>query len=138
MLGPAQHFAATTYNAVGLPGAIGLQPSTFDYAGEGALELFLPVSSAGHANSGTRGLELWTLRANKIERYPNTDKLPIVDVEDVDNDGRPDLVLDLVDSLDDEGNHSSFKTAGSALAHSLNDGTFSTVDVVARSYTPGP
>lgn len=138
ILGKPQAAWGTTYNAVGLPTAISKNPELFDFDGDGHAELLLPTSISAHANSGMRSYQVWTLRNDQIVRYPGTEALPIVAVEDADGDGRPDLVLDLQPMFDSGGSHSSIVGGTYGLAHSLKDGTFSVTDEVARNYPPSP
>ncbi len=112
----------------------------FDFDGDGEAELLLPTLDSEHATSGQRHLTVWTFKKGKVDLYPPCAKLPAVGVEDADGDGRPDLILDLLDTYQgmDTGypTHSSIHSDQWKLAHSLKDGSFSTTDKVATSYKP--
>jgi hypothetical protein len=89
-------------------------------------------------------LGVWTVKQGRIVPYAPADGLGAVGVDDIDTDGRPDLLLDSQDALlgpgcdSTEGDfpqcmaqlHTSFRP--DQAAHSLPDGSFSTTDAVAK------
>jgi hypothetical protein len=118
---------------------LGVLQHLFDYDGDGRSELLLPVRQFEHSSEGPR--RLWVLHVTtdgRIVDFTPQLKTPIW-AEDVDGDGRPDLLLDPDDTVI-EGSypaHSSVLNQGWKLAHSLPDGTFSTTDSVALAYPSG-
>ncbi len=118
---------------------LGVVRPLFDYDGDGRSELLLPVRQYEHASEGPR--RLWVLTVTddgRIVEYAPQLK-SIVWAEDVDGDGRPDLMLDPDDTLTntDYPTHSSVVRDGWRLAHSLPNGSFSTTDSVASSFDGG-
>jgi len=118
---------------------IGVVRPLFDYDGDGRSELLLPVRQYEHASEGPR--RLWVLKVTddgRIVEYAPELK-SIVWADDVDGDGRPDLMLDPDDTQTNAAfpAHSSVVRDGWRLAHSLPDGSFSTTDVVATRYLGG-
>ena len=121
-------------------------PLSFDYDGDGTPEVAVYESRFDHTRSPQVRLTLWTYQGGKVKPYPPSASLPAVGIRDVDEDGRPDLLLDTRDEeLCDPpgpglncipGAHTSLRP--DAIAHSLPDGTFSTSDAVATKWsTPG-
>ncbi len=107
-------------------------PRFFDYDGDGIDEVIL--SSHAHTEGySPRAFELWTAVDDAVVRYPNPLTTRIVDIEDVDHDGRPDLLTieagaDLVSPIGEP------RRAGPIVTyHSLPGGTFSGRDGVARA-----
>lgn len=118
---------------------LGVVRPLFDYDGDGRSELLLPVRQYEHASEGPR--RLWVLTVTddgRIVEYAPELK-PVVWAEDVDGDGRPDLMLDPDDTQASAAYpaHSSVVRAGWRLAHSLPNGSFSTTDAVATSFEGG-
>jgi hypothetical protein len=109
--------------------------STFDYDGDGTSELLLFTVTNEHSAPVVRLAEIWRYAGGRVALYPNTEGLPIVGFPDVDDDGRPDLVLDSLGgatgSIGIDGEPLEHKLG---LAHSLPDGSFSTTDSVAREF----
>jgi len=112
---------------------------SFDYDADGANELEVLSHSGDHSGgSGTSRGSVWTYRGRMEElRTP----LPVVSVEDFDNDGRPDLLANGPYS----GSLVELPTCGTSLSdasgqgpyllmHSLSGVTFSVEDPTARNY----
>jgi hypothetical protein len=135
-LGPAQVTHGSAFSSTNVPSntsAFG-HSSQFDFNGDGFPELLLHTVDGHHSGSGARHLSLWTFDGRTVTRYAGTEGLPIIHAEDVDGDGRPDLILDYDNTTNDEGTSSSLTPGNWKLAHSLPNGTFSTTDAVARGY----
>ena len=98
-----------------------LEPTLFDYDGDREPELLFTMQayvSEGTA-SGSIG-RVYTFKDGAVRRYARTPALRWSNIEDVDHDQRPDLV----------GRYLSIPV----VAHSLPDGSFSSVDAAARAY----
>jgi hypothetical protein len=108
----------------------------YDFDGDGIDELMLTALDTHHTLGEIRRLQIWKFDGHDVVLYPPTAKLPLVAAEDVDGDGRPDLILDKVGSYTREFDcHTSVcATEHWELAHSLKDGTFSETDSVAQEY----
>ena len=146
-LGEATGFSDNT-RYFGLMSAVGMapRPVSFDYDGDGTPEVAVYESRFDHTRSPQVRLALWTSRGGQVKPYAPAISLPAVGARDVDEDGRPDL---LIDTRDEElcespgpgldcipGAHTSL--GPDAVAHSLPDGGFSTTDAVATQWsTPG-
>ncbi|MBW2523055.1 MAG: hypothetical protein JRI23_02715 [Deltaproteobacteria bacterium] len=113
---------------------------TFDYDGDGSLELALRVShvfGTADEHPAVQG-RLWTLRRQRIAPYP-TPMPNITHVRDFDGDGRPDLLgngvyeADYGEDLCSVTMHSS-RLGPFLIGHSLPDGSFSLNDGVATEF----
>jgi hypothetical protein len=77
-------------------------------------------------------IELWTSRAGAVVAYPTGVRGEITRVEDVDNDGRPDLVT-LEVSLTVPSGAAAHEVGPDVVYHSLPGGKFDGRDAVARA-----
>jgi len=106
-----------------------------DYDGDGSPEILLEHSIEAHSAGTRTRASIWTMHAG-IERYAPAEKIDIAGTEDVDGDGRIDLLtrgpFGAVEA--DEGYMSADITPAIFVAHALPDGTFSTDDRVVRAY----
>ena len=103
----------------------------FDFDGNGEDEVFVSTETQGTKTEGV----ILAYKGGKIALYEPAASFKIHALEDLDGDGRPDLVLDTFRTRhDDENGLTSAATTLRALAHSLPDGTFSTKDAVAAGY----
>jgi hypothetical protein len=136
VLGPTQTTSGDPFNTINVPAmasAFG-HSQIFDYDGDGIPELLLHAINTYHTSSPKRRLSIWKYTPKGVVRYPGTEGLPVIDVDDVDNDGRPDLVLDLGETPEDSDRDSSLVPEGWELAHSLPNGRFSMTDAVCAAY----
>jgi len=116
-----------------------LPEALFDWDGDGVPEYLHPVilTDPGSGGNAVVYAELWSYRAGKVVRVPQVPS-GIRLVRDVDDDGRPDLLLSpfqgklsfgiCFDVFD--ANHAE-STEGLFAAHSLSDGSFTLTDQVA-------
>jgi len=105
----------------------------FDFDGNGEDEVY--VNPLSNALGGTKGGALLAWKGGKIGVYEPASSFRIHALEDVDADGRPDLVLDTFKTTYvDEKLARVPATTLRGLAHSLPDGSFSTKDAVAAGY----
>lgn len=104
----------------------------FDYDGDGVSEVALTTSNHFGSEDRTEKTMLYSLKKGEVVEYKPT-SLPFAAMRDVDDDGRPDLILKspfIVDApctLD--GNWASGPTP---VAHSLPNGEFSMNDAIAK------
>jgi len=124
------------------------QELVFDYDADGLPEIGVYRFSSFHTLPPEVELSVWTLKQGRIVPYAPADGLAMVGVDDVDADGRPDLLLDSRGEILGPGGCSwtgqsdcmaSFHTSTrpDQVAHSLADGSFSTKDSVAKQTAAG-
>jgi len=108
-----------------------------DYDGDGVPELFSGLQYGGGAREWVRARAFVTFKNGRITPYSPASGLPIDHLEDVDHDGRPDLVVEYDVG---HGHRCDLHIDGAGgpdlvtlVAHGLPDGTFSMSDAVARS-----
>ena len=107
----------------------------FDYDGDGLEEFWVENTRWCHREPAQT---LYTFRAGRLVPYPLPHAARIDEIDDVDNDGRPDLFTSI--SLEIAFVPCSFGDimctgySFKRLLHSLPDGTFSEDDNVARGY----
>src|SRR5690606_32986696 len=107
-----------------------LSPAMFDFDGDGEPELWAGSSDKFEPDEGA----LYTFKNNRVERYP----LPSVGnrrLQDVDDDGRPDVIWTTVFGEEpDCGDSAGTVQTPGFVAHSLPDGSFSLTDPSARHF----
>jgi hypothetical protein len=101
--------------------------ATFDYDGDGRVELLLTRTSRESHYEHTTGV-VWTFASGSIARYDRAPEFGAT--EDVDGDGRPDL---RVDGPFGDDPAACYPSPRIILAHSLRDGGFDITDDVARA-----
>ena len=110
------------------------ETEAFDYDGDGELELALVLALARHeAEDPIRG-RIWTFRDGAIDLFAPTRDIDMARVEDVDHDGRPDLLVTAPFNTTAEAEGSGFTYAIDGPAwvfHSVAGGAFSSNDAVA-------
>ena len=110
--------------------------SAFDYDGDDDPEIVLEGNAADEGPD-RHATEAWTFHDGKIIPYAPLARVDILRVEDLDADGRPDLIgpgpYSRVEAMSGIG--VSYPIAPPILAlHSLPGGTFSPSDTVARAF----
>ncbi len=113
-----------------------LRPNTetFDYDGDGEPELALVLTlGQNEAEDPVRG-RVWTFRDGAIAAFAPAINVEVTNIEDVDRDGRPDLLTPIPFSTTAEAPGSGFTYAIDGpmwVFHSLAGGAFSSTDTVA-------
>jgi hypothetical protein len=110
--------------------------AVFDWDGDGELDVAVRRSEWHHESPSECTYSLFALRGGRVVAYELPDALRTIrEVEDVDRDGRPDLILPTRWSFVDACGMNGIEHAGpSLLAHARADGTFSQADDVARAF----
>jgi hypothetical protein len=115
-------------------------PRLFDYDGDGEAEVILHARDLAEGPDDDEPAVVFTFHAGKVTPYGDLAHRGIFGSPiDADHDGRPDFLthagIDLAASKETCGNRACApRYAPSFLVHSLPDGTFSTVDEVARHF----
>jgi hypothetical protein len=121
------------------------RPIVFDFDRDGEPELFVAVDELGPEGHQQHEVMLVHWDGTRVVPYEPAAAYEVLEASDVDGDGRPDLHV--LAGYDDplSGCQSSFPydwPEAMFVAHSLDDGTFSTEDAVARKHArrwcPGP
>ncbi len=103
----------------------------FDYDGDGVGELL--VTGAAGAGAGAWG-SVWTMRKGTIVPYGTVANERIESFDDVDNDGRPDIIVERAAWVNGCGGTPQ-KAIGVRFAlHSRQDGSFAAADDAAIAY----
>ncbi|HSC87428.1 MAG TPA: hypothetical protein VLC09_09175 [Polyangiaceae bacterium] len=112
-----------------------LTTETFDWDGDGSEELFLFVDTWNMRRYASGG-RIWTYRDGVLKLYPPTRNTLVTRLKDIDQDGRPDLILSIGSNwyLSEARMGSVTRDALELIAHSLPDGTFSVKDDVAVAF----
>lgn len=111
--------------------------SAFDFDGDGDLEVF--VASTSSEEGGDRATrEIYSYVRGAVTPYPPASGFDLEKLEDVDGDGRPDLVgrgpyAKVLAHDDDVSTHPVAPLV--FVAHSQKGGTFSALDAAARAFT---
>jgi hypothetical protein len=139
LLGPEQSTHADPFTTTNMPsmGSAFGHSQLFDYDGDGIVELLLHAIDTHHTSSPKRRLSVWKYTEAGVIPYPGLDGLALIFAQDVDRDGRPDLVLDAGVALPDSDQHSSLASDEWLLLHSLPGGAFSRPEAVARAFDSG-
>lgn len=135
--GGAEAGAFYKYNHASGRFAIGLvETKMFDWDGDGENEVFVKtrIGTSDFEEQSEGSIIAW--QGGKMVPYPPAADLPIDGVEDVDGDGRPDLVLRTWKTRLTDPTRTGTQPASNvrAAAHSLADGTFSKKDAAAVAY----
>ncbi len=107
---------------------------TFDYDGDGEPELGLVLTlGQNEAEDPVRG-RVWTFRDGAIALFAPSRDVEVIEVQDVDHDGRPDLLATAPFNAIAEAEGSGFSYAIDGprwVFHSVAGGAFSSTDAVA-------
>jgi len=114
-------------------------PVLFDFDGDGSPEAVVVVridvvQESGNSVRVLRG-RVWTAREGKVTLYGPARELIVEEIQDVDGDGRPDIITHVpyADTTTIQcGSEDAYPVYGPILlAHSLADGTFARADTQA-------
>lgn len=111
-----------------------VEQAAFDYDGDGEPELALTLQHIRHEDSSPARGRVWTFRDGHITLYAPARAVDVARVDDVDADGRPDLlsVAPFTRIAVARGSGFSSRVVGPEwVFHSLASGEFSSVDAVA-------
>lgn len=119
---------------------------TFDFDGDGTPELMIVTETTGPTGPAFEESAIWTMKGSKISPYlpPEAGAVPVFsDVQDVDKDGRPDLLsrLGYTQVGAPPACGVGFVVPPLFLFHSRPGGTFTRTDAVAKKHlddTCGP
>jgi hypothetical protein len=127
-----RHSESETDDYGGIPSA-DYRPRRFDYDADGSDELLLVLDVNGPPTRSGYQSTLFVYTAGKkgVEIYAPTRAWKLRNYRDVDEDDRPDLVIEKTPGRYKDGN---YVDGVYVLAHSLPNGKFSTTDKVARDY----
>lgn len=108
----------------------------YDWDGDGVHEVVLRVERRVEEAAEPDTVTVYTVRDGVVRPYaPAQSDEAIVSVEDVDRDGRPDLILASPwRTFEPCGHVGTWRHGPTLAAHALPDGTFSTRDEVARAW----
>ncbi len=105
----------------------------FDWDGDGDDEVFVRGTRGTNDRPDEERAQVWTFQTtdagSRIAPYPPAASFTMIGVQDIDGDGRPDLMVTFFPTGKD-GSPTSRRFA----AHSLKDGTFSLRDAAAVSW----
>lgn len=106
-----------------------------DYDGDGSPEILVEHSISAHSGGTTSDASVWTMSAHGIERYAPAAKIEIAGAEDIDADGRIDLLTrGPYGKVGVDESYMSPQAPTIFAAHAMPDGTFLEGDPTARTY----
>lgn len=115
-----------------------LDQELFDYDRDGEPELLLHIQTTEHTAAGTSSELVFTAGDGAVRRYAAAAVLPTTMSEDIDSDGRPDLLYTGEEPFRIAGTsdtrHTSMILEVLFAAHALPDGHFSARDAAAVAY----
>ncbi len=122
-----------------------LELTSSDLDGDGVPELAVVAEAVDHGlNRRERDVEVYTAGGHRVAVFEPTRAMRVIDVTDVDSDGRADLVVPAPYTWSEgaECGRTVIREPLSLVAHALSRGGFSTTDDVAarhlRAVCPGP
>lgn len=95
---PRGNYNSEGTNIVIANGLVGMFPerfAAFDYDGDGTPEIVSVLSTVQHEAPRYSRAQVWTVQDGRVVLYAPAQGIAAVDVEDVDEDGRPDLITHL-------------------------------------------
>ena len=115
-----------------------LDQQLFDYDGDGEPELLLHIQTTEHTAAGNSSESVFTASGGTVQQYGPAAAFRATLSEDIDSDGRPDLLYTGEEPFRLEGTsdtpHTSMISELLFAAHSLPDGHFSARDAAAVAY----
>lgn len=107
----------------------------FDFDGDGVTELMLVSETVGAQGVSASTSSLWTRKGDAIVPYGRAPAFSFSGIEDVDDDGRPDLLSRLdYDEIARPRCGNGFVVAPIFVFHSLPNGDFTAKDTVAKEH----
>jgi hypothetical protein len=115
-----------------------LDQQLFDYDGDGEPELLLHIQTTEHTAAGNSSESVFTASGGTVQQYGPAAAFRATLSEDIDSDGRPDLLYTGEEAFRIDGTsdtrHTSMVLEVLFAAHSLPDGQFSARDVASIAY----
>lgn len=107
----------------------------FDYDRDGRPEVAVFDTTYAHESDGENSGRLYTYDGRTVRPYGPAEGLAFERLEDIDHDGRPDLILPSPWTFSDNCGLNGVEHRGPTLAaHSLADGRFARDDAMAAAY----
>lgn len=134
---PRGTYNADATNIIVVSGLVGIIPrrfASFDYDGDGIPEVASVIATHQHEAPHYARAQVWTVRDGHAVSYAPAQGIAAVDVEDVDEDGRPDLITHLGYEAESGGRGSGFGyhlVGPRFAAHATAAGAFATDDPAA-------
>lgn len=107
----------------------------FDWNGDGIEEAAVYTSVWEHEGSSLETIRIWTIEDDELIPYPNQPDIFVKAIDDVDQDGRPDIITFEPYLNWAPGALNDYLIHGPPLLHhSLQDGTFTADDATAKRF----
>ena len=113
------------------------EPTLFDFDGDGEPEIYVELHEEGDEGHRARQIELLTYRDGAVAPYAPATAYDLAGLDDVDHDGRPDLVVyaGYEDTLERCGSEFPYDFPPPRfVAHSLASGAFALDDAAAKAH----
>jgi hypothetical protein len=108
--------------------------AVFDYDGDGIVEAISNQESHGEDDGPPDHYNVHAIRNGSVVEYPPAHGLSVASVDDVDKDGRPDLLVVSHAANTSNGGHAGTEAHFIGLAHSLPAGIFSLSDAAVQAF----